>query len=108
MDSGQQRAVTPAGPVLEREFRALVERWKADSVHSSLVQVQVQHPAYQRIIGMGRQAVPLILNEMRRCPDHWFWALQAITGEQPVPSGSTFGEATEAWLAWGRARGLIE
>jgi hypothetical protein len=107
MDSRQQRAITPSDPALEDEFRVLVERWKAETVHSSLVQTQVQHPAYQRIIGMGQQAVPLILDEMRRRPDHWFWALHAITGEQPASPGATFGEAAEAWLAWGRTRGLI-
>ena len=33
---------------------------------------------YQRIVGMGL-SVPLILEELRREPDQWFWALEAIT-----------------------------
>ena len=107
MNSRQRRSVAQVDPDFEAEFHSLVEQWKADTGASSLVQQQIQHPAYQRIIGMGPQAVPLILHEMRRRPDHWFWALHAITGEQPVTSGATFGEATEAWLAWGRTRGLI-
>lgn len=107
MDSRQQRSLAQADADLEAEFHALVEQWKADTGASSLVQQQVQHPAYQRIIGMGQQIVPLILSEMRRRPDHWFWALHAITGEQPASPGATFAEATEAWLAWGRTRGLI-
>jgi len=65
---------------------------------------------YQRIIGMGEAVVPLILEEMRREPGHWFWALQAITESNPIPPGA-FGnvrEMTDAWLAWGRAQGLID
>ncbi len=28
--------------------------------------------------------VPLILRELEQEPDHWFWALQAITGESSI------------------------
>jgi hypothetical protein len=108
MDSGYPRSVSQTGPDIETEFDALVARWKADTGMSSLVRQQVQHPAYQQIIRMGQRVVPLILSEMRSRPDHWFWALHAITGEQPASPGATFAEATEAWLTWGRARGLIE
>ena len=41
---------------------------------------------YQQIIGLGSCAVPLILAELRRETDHWSWALEAITGESPVPN----------------------
>ena len=65
------------------------------------------HPSYQRIIGMGETAIPMILNELDRRPDHWFWALYAITGADPV-SKSTRGilsEMSKAWLEWGRESG---
>ena len=29
--------------------------------------------------------VPLILAELEHEPDQWFWALEAITDEDPVP-----------------------
>lgn len=65
--------------------------------------------AYQRIIGMGDRAVPLILAELEReagDPDHWGWALHAITGDDPIPeeaAGDTV-QIARAWLDWGRAR----
>jgi hypothetical protein len=64
---------------------------------------------YQRIIGMGAPVVPLILEELRREPDQWFWALEAITGENPVPAGSAgkVREMAAAWLEWGKRHGLI-
>ena len=40
--------------------------------------------AYQQIIGMGAEALPFIFRELQKEPDHWFWALHAITGENPV------------------------
>lgn len=92
---------------LERTFAALVEQWRRETTHLSSIQRMVLHPAYQRIIGLGPDAIPLILREMQQRPDHWFWALQAIAREDPVPRGSTFKEATAAWLSWGHERGLI-
>ena len=69
----------------------------------------VMHPAYQRIIGMGRRAVPLLLGELEKKPGHWFWALNAIAGENPVPAEAEgkLGDMAQAWLGWGRERGLI-
>ncbi len=101
----------PAAPFLyeqeelERLFDALVAQWRADTVFLSSVDKMATHPAYQRIIGLGRQALPLILRELQQKPDHWFWALHAISGEDPVQPGDNFDKAVAAWLAWGRQRG---
>jgi hypothetical protein len=64
---------------------------------------------YQQIIGMGWEAVPLILEELRREPDQWFWALEAITDENPVPpeAAGKVRQMAQAWLAWGRTHGLL-
>jgi len=65
------------------------------------------HPAYQQIIGLGPPALPLILAELDRELDHWFWALKAISGEDPVPieSRGNMREMANAWLKWGREKG---
>ena len=94
---------------LEREFRRLAEQWKDETRFLSFSHQIALHSAYQRIIGMGDPALPLILQELQRDPHHWFWALRAITGEDPVPSDSQ-GEVAEmasAWVRWGRERGII-
>ncbi len=44
---------------------------------------KAMHPANQGIIGLGAVAVPLILQELKRDRADWFWALTAITGENP-------------------------
>ncbi len=65
------------------------------------------HPAYQRIIGMGPEVVPLLLRELERTRDHWLWALHAITGEDPAKPQDGFEAAVDAWLDWGRRNRYI-
>jgi len=92
---------------LPRAFQDLADTWRRETALQSFMQQRAMHPAYQRIIGMGWLAVPLILRELERRPDHWLWALQAITGEQPASADGTFQGAVAAWLEWGRERGLL-
>ena len=56
---------------------------------------------------MGNYAVPLILSELKRKPGHWFWALKAVTGEDPVlpEQRGRIKEMTKAWLQWGHRQG---
>lgn len=67
------------------------------------------HPAYQAIIGMGAPALPLILEDLRQNSGHWYWALKAISNEDPVAPGDrgAIKKMKEAWLRWGEAKGLI-
>jgi len=65
--------------------------------------------SYQSIIGMGPAVVPLILAELEREPDHWFWALEAITGENPVnkDDAGDIEASANAWVEWGRQNGQL-
>jgi hypothetical protein len=92
---------------LEQTFRALAEKWRKETSHFSLMLKKAMHPAYQRIIGLGPSAIPLILREMQQKPGHWFWALNAITGEDPAHPGDNIEEARQAWLQWGREKGYL-
>lgn len=92
------------------KFQELVRRWQHDTRMVSSVSKIIKHPAYQAIIEMGIQALPYILEELRDRPDLWFPSLKLIVGESPVPlEDRTDPElAREAWLTWGRKKGLIE
>lgn len=92
---------------LEVRFENLADEWEAATAFESVVTRQAIHPAYQRIIGMGEDVVPLILRRLRREPLQWFWALTAITGQDPAEGTATADAAAEAWLDWGRAQGLV-
>lgn len=92
---------------LEATFLKLAEQWRRETGMMSLVMKMSMHPAYQRIIGMGQAVVPLILRDLEKEPDHWFWALQAITGANPVKSEQRgrLQQMAQAWLQWGRENG---
>lgn len=95
---------------LQQQFTQLVNTWKQDTAHLSNITTRAMHPAYQRIIGMGREAIPFILEEFRRGKlDDWFWALYAITGENPITEdiAGDVERMAEAWLQWGRETGYL-
>ncbi|HMR19803.1 MAG TPA: hypothetical protein PKA53_10940 [Sphingobacterium sp.] len=87
---------------LRNEFKSLVATWEEETLFtSSLTEIVLNH-AYQRIIGMGNQALPYILEALEAEPNHWSWALKAITGENPVSpekQGDIYAER-EFWLGW--------
>lgn len=96
-----------ANPMIR--FLRLKNLWEEETAMlSSVTEISMNH-AYQQIIGMGQDAVPLILSELRKKPGHWFWALKSITGEDPVlqKQRGKLKEMTEAWLKWGKEKGYI-
>jgi hypothetical protein len=93
----------------EQQFRSLAEQWRRETGMLSSILKKAMHPAYQRIIGMGAGAIVPILLDLQKRPDHWFWALNAITGENPVPQESmgNLQQMAEVWLQWGKTKGYI-
>jgi hypothetical protein len=60
----------------------------------------IAHPSYLRVIGLGKPVIPLLIKELQGSPDHWFSALEAITGENPVALNASFDQAVAAWVEW--------
>jgi len=85
----------------KREFKLLVELWRKETRRSSVVAIRYTHPAYQRILAMGSEVVPWIIEELKTRPDRWFAALYALTKAEPCPPSATFDEAIQAWIDWG-------
>ncbi|HMJ08453.1 MAG TPA: hypothetical protein VK468_05575, partial [Pyrinomonadaceae bacterium] len=100
------RLISPPSDV-ELEFRELVEKWRKDTQHTSSVKKMVEHPSYKRIIQMGETVLEHLFKELNASRDHWLVALNAITGEDPVPEDSNYSDAVDAWLAWGRGKGYL-
>jgi hypothetical protein len=92
---------------ITERFQELAEIWKRETRYLSFMEQRAMHPAYQGIIGMGWVAIPLILRELQTQPEHWLWALKAITGEDLVGPNPSMETATEAWLKWGQEQGLL-
>ena len=94
---------------LETRFRALADQWRWETGPLSSSSKMAAHPAYQEIIGMGPAAIPLVLRELQERCDHWFAALRALSGENPVPRefAGRVPKMRELWLEWGREKGYI-
>ncbi|MGD0459120.1 MAG: hypothetical protein ABSC21_15400 [Terriglobia bacterium] len=106
----EHRQTDEAG--LVHSFRELVEQWKNNTGHWSSTTRRIADPSYLRIIGLarnstGHQIERLLLHELQNEPDDWFDALAAITGVDPVKPEHDFDEAIDAWVEWGREKGII-
>ena len=100
-------AETADASFIEQRFRRLASEWKEATKFMSSNTSMVMHPAYQQIIGMGPSALPLLIAELRRDPDHWFAALKSISADDPVPpeDRGKVQRMVQAWLVWGEKHG---
>lgn len=85
-----------------KAFKKLTAEWRAETAFLSDPTQVILHPAYQRIIGLGHPAVPLVVNELVSSGGDWFWALRFMTGAEPVQptSWGNFDAMRDAWVAW--------
>lgn len=91
-------------------FRALAETWRDDTRFESSLMQSISHPAYRSIVQLGEDVVPVLLRELQQQhPEPWFLALREITGIDPVTPNArgNMRAIINAWLHWGRARGLL-
>ncbi|NEO53892.1 MAG: hypothetical protein F6K54_12860 [Okeania sp. SIO3B5] len=107
------QASIPTQSQIEVKFKKLAEQWKhwKSKVWFLPFTQKLTHPAYQQIIALGHDAIPLLLKELAQNdePDHWFYALIAITGENPIAEEQRgrIIEMKEAWIKWGKTKGYI-
>lgn len=69
---------------IKDKFLDLRETWIKETGHVASPKERAIHPAYQQIIGMGPKVVPFLIRDQLENNTHWFWALQSITGENPI------------------------
>lgn len=92
---------------LDGLFERLVRKWREERKFMSSIHDMAMTDSYQSIIGLGRDAVPLILRELKNRPDHWFWALKAITRQNPIKAedAGNVKKMAQAWLELGDKQG---
>jgi hypothetical protein len=95
---------------MAQRFAELAAKWREDTQFHSSPKILFDHPAYQEIIGFGSAVLPLMFKDLEVTGSFWFWALKAITNENPVPhaDGGDIPRVTEHWLNWGRERGYLD
>jgi hypothetical protein len=97
------------------QFNDLYKQWqKSRKLTSSIVGDITRNQFYFQIAGMGQRALPFIFSHLEDetkagKPDHWFPALNAITGVDPVQQKDrgNIHKMALAWLEWGRQEGYV-
>ena len=92
---------------LRERFNALADEWVTATRLSSSVTETCMHPAYQQIIGLGPDVLPLILEDVVAGELHWGWALRALIGQDAAAGAETLCAARDAWIRWGRSNGIL-
>ena len=93
---------------LEKIFNGLVEKWKSETGSWSSISRRYAHPAYQAILVLGKDALPLIFQSLKKEPDYWFAALRALIPDNPVSRDASFDQAVDAWLRFGKDEGYLD
>jgi len=98
-----------AGKQLAERFEALFQQWRNETLLSSSGSEITNHPAYRVIIELGPSVVPFILIKLQEDPQHLFYALFKITGENPVKPKhiGMLTKMKEDWLEWGAIKGCL-
>ena len=97
---------TFSGPKAENpkkaKFETLAKQWRKETRNCSVLAQRYAHPAYRKILAMGPEAIPWILNELKYRPDRWFSALSDLAEYYEIGPDHSFESAVGAWLKWGR------
>jgi hypothetical protein len=93
----------------EKKFRYYAAKWKDEIGGDSSLTNITNNMNYLRIIRIGDEAIPLILQELQREPAPWFVALRAISEDDSVGRNSPgdFRKMAAAWIQWGKDHGHI-
>jgi hypothetical protein len=104
-----ESAASSARDRRRKQFNRLAHRWREETQWLSSTTDIAMHPDYQSIVGMGPEALPMIVKELRDNSGHWYWALKAISNEDPVPpcDRGAIKRMKIAWLRWAEQKGII-
>lgn len=111
-DDARAALITVPDVELWFRFQDLFGAWREQRGATSSITKAALCPAYQSIIGMGEDVVPLILAQLDSEgdePDQWFWALKAITRVDPVRAEDRgdFAKMAKSWLEWAENVGYV-
>jgi hypothetical protein len=93
----------------KEEFTNLASQWTQDVEGMSSTVEMTKHPAYQKIVSIGKVVVPFLLDDLRQNPLYWLPALRQITQENPVQPEhkGKIKLMAEDWLNWGKKEGYV-
>jgi type I restriction enzyme M protein len=92
---------------VKQEIVTLIKRWDKDRPKGANIERMLSHPIYQSVIACGTSAIPALIAALKKRPAHWFAALHAITGANPVPAKDegNISRMADAWISWAELQG---
>lgn len=87
---------------LSKKFDLYSGIWKTESMFSSNSSEITNNSAYRSIIGLGKDIIPFIIEDLKQSENHWFYALELLTGENPIKSEhrGIINLMKSDWLNW--------
>jgi len=78
--------------------------WKTETMFSSNISEITNNSAYRSIIGLGKDIIPFIIEDLKQSENHWFYALELLTGENPIKSEQRgiINLMKSDWLNWAK------
>jgi LysM repeat protein len=84
---------------IKNKFVSLVTEWETKTKFSSSISVKISDSSFQRIVAMGKPAIPLIIDALEKKPSNLVWALNIITGARINSTQRlTLTEACSVWV----------
>lgn len=87
---------------VQRKFWEFKTKWKEETMLHSNSNEIIGNENYWKIINLGVDVLPYIFEDLAETHDHWFIALQEITGKNPVKPNNRGNVVamTRDWLDW--------
>lgn len=92
-----------------KEFRRLTKQMEGRLGPTSRLREWLFSEEYVAIVGLGPRVVPHLLVDLRKHVRPWFFALRALTRQDPTVgvSPGNFEELARHWVAWGVEQEII-
>ncbi len=85
----------------------LNSKWQKETALMSDINQVLENRNFKEIVDIGKDAIPVILNEIDINPGPLVWALNIITkskiSENPIP----LEESCKLWVLWGESEKII-
>jgi hypothetical protein len=90
-----------------QRFYSLLNIWRSDTAFFSDPDLIVAHPAFQALVELAGDIVPLAIEDLRARPSNLVWVLDDAIGEVEYPR-DIIGDLvamSNAWIDWAERNG---
>lgn len=95
---------------LKKQFDFYSSIWKDETIFFSSISEITNNSAYISIISLGQEVLPLIIDDLKISDSHWFYALEALTGCNPIKENhkGIIPLMKNDWIEWAKENNLTD